>query len=172
MWIRKPHWLWSEHSNSFLLYWPKIQTPYVILLPPCYYVIILFQPHHSSLLQTHQACSMLRAFEHFCSFKQECHLLDFLTFLSSNRTFSERPSLIYLFKTIPTSGTPFSVILCQATLLCYQHVVWHFLKLSCLSVTSLLSLFLHLNTALVRKEPALSSSPLDLLPLESICCTK
>lgn len=125
-----------------------------------------------TILQTHQACSMLRAFEHFCSFKQECNLLDFLKFLSLNRTFSERPSLTYLFKTIPISGTPFWVILCQATLLGYHHIVWHFLKLSCLSVTSLLTLFLHLNTALVRKEPALSSSPLDLLPLESICCTK
>lgn len=116
--------------------------------------------------------SMLRTFERFCSFKQDCHQLDFLTFLSSNRTFSERPSVTYLFKTMPTSGTPFSVILCQATVLCYHHIVRHFLKLSCLSVTSLLSLFLHLNTAFVRKEPALSCSPLNLLPLESIYCTK
>lgn len=109
---------------------------------PC---IILLQPHHS--FSTSTTSSLFKAGGIWtCCFFCQFFLLDFLTFLSSNITFSERPSLNYLSKIIPTSQSPFLVLLCQATVLCYG-IIQHFLILSCLSVTSLSSVFPPLNAA-------------------------
>ena len=69
--------------------------------------------------------------------------------ITSDSTFSERPPLAYLSKWILPSRAHCPVILCQATLLRYRNI-WHFLILSCLSVTSLSSVFPQLKATFMR----------------------
>lgn len=120
------------------------------LLPRCYSSVTLLQPH-ISLFSSSNTSSLFKAQAIWtcCAFCREYLLLHFLTFITSDSTFSERLPLAYLSKRILPSHAHCPVILCQATLLRY-HNIWHFLILSCLSVTSLSSVFPQLKATFMR----------------------
>lgn len=103
-----------------------------------------------SPLQTHQSSLNILGVCIYCLIFQECLLLDFtLHFYTQIEPCQKVFFLIYLSYAIPTSQSFLLVILCQ-TVLSYYHIVSYFLKLSCLSVTSLLSIFSHLNAIFRR----------------------
>lgn len=113
-----------------------------------------------SLLQTHQVCSKSRPFWLTPPLGRRAF------FLSSNRTYSERPSLTHLPKIILHAHSPcsFSVKQPSCVTLLPNSLVYLLLLCHLFSQSWMQHLW--------EQEPTLSCSPLDLLTLECIWCMK